>query len=147
MTIEGKKFSGIAQSLRKGRVLNHGTLLFNSELDVLSRALKVKKEKYESKGIKSVKSRVTNIKPHLKEDIDILTFRDTLLKYIFEMENQPIEIYELTDKEEKDIQNLVDEKYGTWEWNLDRKSTRLNSSHVSISYAVFCLKKKNICIE
>ncbi|HLR35341.1 MAG TPA: lipoate--protein ligase [Tissierellales bacterium] len=118
ITIEGKKFSGIAQSLRKGRVLNHGTLLFNSELDVLSRALKVKKEKYESKGIKSVKSRVTNIKPHLKEDIDILTFRDTLLKYIFEMENQPIEIYELTDKEEKDIQNLVDEKYGTWEWNF-----------------------------
>src|SRR5690606_42019952 len=27
--------------------------------------------------------------------------------------------------------------------NLDRKSTRLNSSHVKISYAVFCLKKKN----
>src|SRR5690625_6108792 len=34
-----------------------------------------------------------------------------------------------------------------WEWyvdlGLDRKSTRLNSSHVAISYAVFCLKKKN----
>src|SRR5699024_11800191 len=29
----------------------------------------------------------------------------------------------------------------------DRKSTRLNSSHVSISYAVFCLKKKNITIK
>src|SRR5437868_12019825 len=29
-------------------------------------------------------------------------------------------------------------------WTQDRKSTRLNSSHVSISYAVFCLKKKNI---
>src|SRR5437868_8557426 len=29
----------------------------------------------------------------------------------------------------------------------DRKSTRLNSSHVSISYAVFCLKKKNIKME
>src|SRR5699024_12175420 len=29
---------------------------------------------------------------------------------------------------------------------LDRKSTRLNSSHVSISYAVFCLKKKDIYI-
>src|SRR5690606_40677712 len=27
-------------------------------------------------------------------------------------------------------------------WELDRKSTRLNSSHVKISYAVFCLKKK-----
>src|SRR3712207_8225705 len=28
---------------------------------------------------------------------------------------------------------------------VDRKSTRLNSSHANISYAVFCLKKKNIC--
>src|SRR3712207_7473915 len=28
--------------------------------------------------------------------------------------------------------------------HLDRKSTRLNSSHANISYAVFCLKKKNI---
>src|SRR3712207_7979416 len=28
-------------------------------------------------------------------------------------------------------------------WNADRKSTRLNSSHANISYAVFCLKKKN----
>src|SRR2546430_11859673 len=32
-----------------------------------------------------------------------------------------------------------------YEWaSLDRKSTRLNSSHSQISYAVFCLKKKNI---
>src|SRR3712207_4513657 len=29
-----------------------------------------------------------------------------------------------------------------WAWELDRKSTRLNSSHANISYAVFCLKKK-----
>src|SRR5438067_5512351 len=32
--------------------------------------------------------------------------------------------------------------YSTFEFQPDRKSTRLNSSHVSISYAVFCLKKK-----
>src|SRR5437870_9086966 len=30
-----------------------------------------------------------------------------------------------------------------FQWVVDRKSTRLNSSHVAISYAVFCLKKKN----
>src|SRR5690625_5849502 len=33
---------------------------------------------------------------------------------------------------------------GAWEVLLDRKSTRLNSSHVAISYAVFCLKKKTL---
>src|SRR5439155_6939455 len=32
--------------------------------------------------------------------------------------------------------------YPVGEWKRDRKSTRLNSSHVAISYAVFCLKKK-----
>src|SRR5207253_7634040 len=37
--------------------------------------------------------------------------------------------------------------FSSWEWRplqakSDRKSTRLNSSHVAISYAVFCLKKK-----
>src|SRR5256884_4428343 len=32
-------------------------------------------------------------------------------------------------------------------WQLDRKSTRLNSSHGYISYAVFCLKKKTIAIH
>src|SRR5437588_12767303 len=36
--------------------------------------------------------------------------------------------------------NTIRTEYG---WLLDRKSTRLNSSHTVISYAVFCLKKKN----
>src|SRR5690606_40866913 len=35
---------------------------------------------------------------------------------------------------------------GPSEVPLDRKSTRLNSSHVKISYAVFCLKKKNLAV-
>src|SRR5699024_11998807 len=38
--------------------------------------------------------------------------------------------------------NLYHSNYNVWE-TIDRKSTRLNSSHVSISYAVFCLKKKS----
>src|SRR5437868_13443685 len=36
------------------------------------------------------------------------------------------------------------DEFGIWKNDSDRKSTRLNSSHVSISYAVFCLKKKKI---
>src|SRR5699024_6450735 len=37
---------------------------------------------------------------------------------------------------------LIEKETGKKVYNIDRKSTRLNSSHVSISYAVFCLKKK-----
>lgn len=118
ITIEGKKFSGIAQSIWKDRVLNHGTLLFDTKLDVLSKALNVKQDKIQSKGIKSVKSRVTNIKPYIKDDIDIEQFRNILLKYIFELENiKPIK-YELTEEQKGEIDKLFREKYSTWEWNF-----------------------------
>ena len=63
LTLDGKKFSGIAQSLWKGRVLNHGTILFDTDLTVLSNALNVKKDKIESKGVKSVKSVSNSIVP------------------------------------------------------------------------------------
>ena len=117
IVIDGRKFSGIAQSIIKGRVLNHGTLLFDSKLDTLSKALNVKRDKIESKGIKSVASRVTNIKPYVREDIDVLEFKRVLLNNIFEYFNQPFEIHQLTPEDKKNIQNLVDQKYGTWEWN------------------------------
>src|SRR5690348_17811352 len=47
---------------------------------------------------------------------------------------------------DNDTYAVLDCGYGTWHLHMpaDRKSTRLNSSHPSISYAVFCLKKKKI---
>ena len=120
LVIDGKKFSGIAQSIIKGRVLNHGTLLFDSKIDTLSKALNVKRDKIESKGVKSVASRVTNIKSYVKDDIDVLEFKNVLLKNIFEYFNQPVEYYELTDKDRDNIQKMVEERYGTWEWNYGR---------------------------
>ena len=118
IVIDGKKFSGIAQSIIKERVLNHGTLLFDSKLDTLSKALNVKRDKIESKGVKSVSSRVTNIKPYVRDDIDVLEFKELLLINIFEYFNQPVEIYELSHEDKEGVQRMVDEKYGTWEWNF-----------------------------
>lgn len=125
ITIDGKKFSGIAQSIYRDRVLNHGTLLFDTKLDVLSKALNVKQDKIASKGVKSVKSRVTNIKSYMKEDIDMDEFRNLLLKYIFEMEGLIPEKYELSEEEKADIDRLYREKYSTWEWNYG-KSPKFN---------------------
>lgn len=120
LVIDGKKFSGIAQSITKGKVLNHGTLLFDSKLETLSKALNVKRDKIESKGIKSVESRVTNIKSYITEDADVLKFKNLLLTNIFEYFNEPIETYELSQEDKKNIQKMVDERYGTWEWNYGR---------------------------
>lgn len=117
LTLEGKKFSGIAQSVWKNRVLNHGTILFDTDLTVLSSALKVRKDKIESKGVKSVKSRVTNIRPHLSEDVDILTFQDLLLKNIFALEDMEPTEYILSKEQKQEIDKLYEEKNSSWDWN------------------------------
>ena len=117
LTIDGKKFSGIAQSVWRKRVLNHGTILFDTDLSVLSNALNVKQDKIESKGVKPVKSRVTNIRPYLTEDVDMATFKDLLLKNIFNLDGVEPEEYILSGEEMEAIDKLYNEKYNTWDWN------------------------------
>lgn len=123
LTIDGKKFSGNAQSLHKGRILHHGTLLFNSDLDVVSKALNVKVDKIKSKGIKSVRSRVTNISDYLDKSIEIGEFKDILFKNLFE-END-LQEYIITEDDLKAINELKDNKYNTWEW-IYGKSPKFN---------------------
>ncbi|MGC3141980.1 lipoate--protein ligase family protein, partial [Enterococcus faecalis] len=61
-------FSGNAMYATYGRMFAHGTFMFDSDIDEVVNTLKVRKDKIETKGIKSVRSRVTNFKPFLSED-------------------------------------------------------------------------------
>jgi lipoate---protein ligase len=115
--IDGKKISGNAEHVFKKRVLHHGTLLFSSEISNLSQALKVNPLIYQDKGVKSVRSRVTNIIDHLEEKITVMEFYDRILNHIIASDNDA-EIYEFTNKDIDQINQLVDEKYKLWEWNF-----------------------------
>lgn len=117
IVIGDKKFCGNAQYMKKNKVLHHGAMLFDTELGVLGKALKVSKDKIESKGIKSVRSRVTNIKDHLKEDIDVEDFKQILLEHMFEG-NDGIKEYKLTEEDYDNIDILMKKRYNTWEWNF-----------------------------
>src|SRR3712207_9293794 len=74
--------------------------------------------------------------------------RSTLFPYTTLFRSERPEVRRLAMR----IDNLGTERYSVWARgqpgtvldDLDRKSTRLNSSHANISYAVFCLKKKKI---
>lgn len=123
LTIDGKKFSGNAQSMHKGRILHHGTLLFDSNLDILGKGLNVQADKIQSKGIKSVRSRVTNIKDYLKKDIDVSGFKELLLRNLFD--NNELEEYCLSEDDINNINKLKESKYNTWEWNYG-KSPKFN---------------------
>ena len=65
--VDGRKVSGSAKSVLSNRTLFHGTLLFDADLSVLSQVLTPDEEKIKAKGIKSVRSRVANLKEFLPD--------------------------------------------------------------------------------
>lgn len=78
MTIRGRKFSGNSQYVKEGRVMHHGTLLYDSDLSVVSSALAPSRDKLTSKGLPSVRSRVTNIKPYMHQPMPTESFMERL---------------------------------------------------------------------
>lgn len=126
IVIDGKKFCGNAQYMKKGKVLHHGAILFDTDLTVLSKALKVSKDKIESKGVKSVRSRVTNIIDYLDEKITVEDFKQLLLEHMFKKDSE-IREYKLTEEDYANINKLMKERYSTWEWNFG-KSPKFNIS-------------------
>lgn len=116
LTIEGKKFSGNAVHVFKNRVLQHGTLLFASEMKDISEALNVDPMKFTDKSVKSVRSRVTNISDHLMASLSLDEFTEMIMSHIKEKYSDAVE-YKISGEDAKIIQKLADEKYSTWEWN------------------------------
>ena len=119
LMIEGKKFSGNAQCVRDGRMMHHGTLMFSSDVKDISGALTPNAKKFESKGVKSVQSRVTNIASHLPAEFAGMDTAEFLLRlYAFYQQRFPDAApYELSQTDRTAIRKLADEKYSTWEWN------------------------------
>jgi len=124
LVIGEKKFSGNAMYATNGRMTAHGTILFDSDLDAINSALKPRKDKIESKGIKSVRSRVTNIKPFVDEPYKNLTteeFRDLMLLYIFEVNTRgDVKEYHLTEEDWKRVYEIREEYFGNWDWNYGK---------------------------
>ncbi|MBR5739490.1 MAG: lipoate--protein ligase [Lachnospiraceae bacterium] len=76
------KFSGNAMTATKDRILNHGTLLFDSDLSVLEKTLNPDEEKLRKRAIKSVRSRVTNLKPLVDRPMETPEFLEYLIRFI-----------------------------------------------------------------
>jgi len=117
--VDGKKISGNAQYVSGPRMVSHGTLLWDTDLSVVGEALRVKKAKIESKGIKSVRARVANITEFLPENPpDIMSFRQMIIDSV-NSEN-PLEEYVLSETDWANIRQLSSERYQTWEWNFGK---------------------------
>ncbi|MFC0523532.1 lipoate--protein ligase [Pontibacillus salicampi] len=126
---DGRKISGNAQFSTKGRMFSHGTLMFNSEIENVVQALRVKSEKIRSKGIKSIRSRVANVSELMDESMSMNEFKQLILRYIFDVESvEDVPQYTLTEDDWKKIHELSNERYQQWEWNYG-KSPAANIQH------------------
>lgn len=116
ISIAGKKFSGNAQCRWRNRLLHHGTLMFDCRIEDMVEVLNVKQAKISSKGVKSVRSRVTNISEHLNSSFSMQEFQEILTGTVradgFLEQDQ-----HLSEAELQAVAKLREQKYTSWDWN------------------------------
>ena len=141
LVLDGRKFSGNSQYAKDGRVLHHGCIMLDSNLDKVRSALSVREAKFISKSVKSVRSRVTTINEHAPRKISMDEFKNILREQVF-TEND-ISQYNLTEEDQSAIRALKHEKYDTWEWNYGfckaysiRREAKFESGLVTIDMDV-----------
>ncbi len=139
---DGRKISGNAQFSSKGRMISHGTLLFDADLEELDRVLEVRMKNISSRSQKSVRSHVANISEFLERPMNIRKFHNILLKELLQCEPEQ-KCYELGEADRLAIQKLQNRRYRTWEWNVARsprfqihRSKRLQNEEMNLHLEV-----------
>ena len=116
--VNDKKVSGNAQYSTSNGMFSHGTLLFNTNLEVMLKALNPRQIKVESKAVQSIRNFVTNIKENLPQENEAITIYDleqAVLDQIFG--SQGISIYQLSESDWEKIHQISIERYQRWQWN------------------------------
>lgn len=119
ITIDGKKFSGNAQHSTRGRMVSHGTLLFNSDLVRLTNILQDRSASLDTKATPSRRSSVTNISPFLAPGFSLDDFTKRLRNELTQSQG-PSQTYHLTNNDWVRIRNYCTHKYSQWDWNFGK---------------------------
>ena len=117
LLVDGKKFSGNAKLAKNGKMIQHGTILLDSEMEVLGDALKANPLKFIDKATKSNRARVTNLIHYLPQGTTTEQLKNLLTDEIIR-NNPGAQRYELTPEDITGIENLMAEKYETWDWTF-----------------------------
>ena len=117
LLINARKISGNAMHIYKSRVLSHGTLLFNTNLNQLSESLRNSSSNYTDKSIKSVKSDVGNILNYMASSISIEDFTTEIFDHVvsYSKSSSPFR-GPITPDEAIQIKKISQDKFETWEW-------------------------------
>ena len=110
--VEGRKCSGYAKRISKDRLMIHGTLMYDVDLDTLTQVLATPGSKLSAAGVSSVRSRVANLKEYLPQFGDIQAFQAALQALLAGDDGE----IRLTEAQIAQIEADAAAKYRTWEW-------------------------------
>ena len=117
--IDGKKFSGNAFYEQEQHCYHHGTLMMNVNKEMLSKYLTVSKEKLQSKGVDSVKSRVTNLVDYIP-DLTLEALKKALREAFEEVYGLTSNECKMEDLDQKEIEQRT-KHFSSWDWRYGRK--------------------------
>jgi lipoate-protein ligase A len=115
LTINGRKFSGNARYLRMGRLMHHGTILFDTDLEKMSEVLNAPEDEIISKSVKSLRAQVTNLRDYLSTDMTAAKFWTFLRNSI--VVNWHMSPYTMTGQDWNAIEEIRGQRYAAWDWN------------------------------
>ena len=113
----GRKISGNSAHLFRKKILYHGTLLFNADLERLGLALRKTRNGYTDRAVDSVPARVGNISSFTGEKMTDEEFREAFRKFMLNNYHGS-RLYEADDTDKSAISQLVREKYSDPQWNF-----------------------------
>ena len=128
--VDGRKCSGYAKRLSKDRLMIHGTLMYDVDIDTLTRALDTPGSKLSAAGVSSVRSRVANLKGYLPQFDGIHAFQAALQALLAGNDGE----IRLSEEQRAQIEADAASKYRTWEWIYGHSPV-----------AAFCVKQKFAC--
>jgi len=115
-----KKVSGNAQSRKKGVIFHHGTLLVNTDLNLLTKVLYVPDERQTVRKVNIKKKSVTNLADEIGYHLQIQEVKEALQRGFEKSFSVILEKSRLTPKERRIAQDLFSQKYSRNEWNFWR---------------------------
>ncbi|MBW6459650.1 MAG: lipoate--protein ligase [Bacteroidales bacterium] len=117
IVVDGLKVSGNSAHVFREKVLHHGSLLFDTDLEKLEHSIRSREERYDDKSVRSVRKKVINISHLLKNKVSIESFLSSFTKFISAYYGDATHIT-LSESDTQAIQKLINEKYSKPEWNI-----------------------------
>jgi lipoate-protein ligase A len=116
--VGGYKVSGNAQYATAGKLVSHGTLLLNTDLDQLRSAIRPRHQQITSRAVPSVRSRVANLGDFIDKTISLEVVKDHIKREF--LGSEEVVQYEFSQNDWGVVQEIAKERYHSWEWNIAR---------------------------